>query len=446
MEMKIKTVRETICNAGLIILVVITLPALAVSLIRIPTVGWQPIMGVHIVAVSLVVLLAIFRNRFSYNVRATAIVALIFSVGAGELFNFGIIGAGGAYLVHASIIAAILLSRKQSIYIFAVCSFLVLLAFLTYKTDTINIDLDLSPYLKDAGSWGNFYFDYLLIYVTTLAAFHCIYGALIRSVKELEKHNSTLEDQVAIRTAELVEENKRTESALVAEREAVKNNLNFIDMISHEYRTPLSVITSSLDLLRNDLDHDRNEATQAILGRMSVSAARLLGLFELALNEKRIRASNVVLSPTKIDLVDEVINVAADFTRHIYRDHHIVVDDSKWYDTPLSMDRDLMVTAFSNILDNACKYSEPSRVTILLKTQSDAASIEVSDAGVGVPERDLEHVFEKYYRSESTGNKPGAGVGLYLIKKIVELHQGHVSLTSKQFDGTTVRVHLPIRN
>lgn len=71
----IHDIKDTICNAGLIILVVITVPALAVSLLRIPTVGWQPIMGVHIVCVSFVVLLAIFRKHFSYFVRAATILS-----------------------------------------------------------------------------------------------------------------------------------------------------------------------------------------------------------------------------------------------------------------------------------------------------------------------------------------------------------------------------------
>ncbi len=193
----ITDVRETICKTGIIILVIITIPSLIASLLRIFSFGWQPIMGLHLICVSIVVVVGILRNRLSYAVKAGSIVLLVFIVGAGELFQFGVLGAGGSYLTHAAIIAAILFSRKTSIIIFSTASFTILAGYFAFKNNIVGLhNIDIYAYAKDLSSWGNFYFDYLLIWASTIAAFFYIASALISSIRGLE-------EKVAQRTHEL---------------------------------------------------------------------------------------------------------------------------------------------------------------------------------------------------------------------------------------------------
>ncbi len=193
----ITDVRETICKTGIIILVIITIPSLLASLLRIFCIGWQPIMWLHLICVSIVMVVGILRNRLSYSTRAGSIVLLVFIVGVGELLQFGVLGAGGSYLTHASIIAAILFSRKSSILIFSLSSLTILAGYFAFKSDITGIqNIDIYAYAKDWSSWGNFYFDYLLIWASTIATFYYIASALISSIRGLE-------DKVAQRTHEL---------------------------------------------------------------------------------------------------------------------------------------------------------------------------------------------------------------------------------------------------
>jgi len=439
----LQEIKETICTTGLLILVIITIPSLIASVSRVAIVGWQPIMMIHLFCVSLVILLYLFRKRFSYTVRASTIVVLIFVVGAGELYNFGIIGAGGAYLAHSAIIAAVLLNARRSIALFTLCSMLMLGMYFIYQKGIISIDLDIHSYTTSRSAWGNFYFDYLLIWASTTAAFYYIIHALNHSITELETNNTDLELLVEQRTSELTSKKRELELALEAEKAAVKSNVNFIDMISHEYRTPLSIMMSSIDLLELDAKNNPDKDNEKTLSKMRTAGLRLRALLELSLNQKRIDASNIVFSPDETDFAVNVIHVAAELARSAHPEHRIIVDDSMWRDLTIRVDCQLMISAISNLLDNACKYSDPSVVKVILKDSEDTVSVAVCDNGVGIPEQDLDQIFEKYFRAKGSGNKSGAGVGLYLVKKIVQLHEGEISIDSRKGEGTTIAIEIP---
>ncbi len=193
----IKEVKEKICGTGLFILFIITIPSLVASLLRIINFGWQPPMILHIICVSVVILMAKYRDNLSYTLKAGGIVTLVFIVGVGELLYYGILGAGGAYLTFACVIAGILFNSRFSIALFSVSTLIILIDYFLYNHNLNGIkDLDIISYAQDWSAWGNFYFDYLLIWASIIAAFYYISSALTSSIKELEY-------KVAQRTQEL---------------------------------------------------------------------------------------------------------------------------------------------------------------------------------------------------------------------------------------------------
>ena len=210
--MDINQVREKICSYGLVILLIVSIPVLIESLMRIPSLGWQPIMFLHIAIVSTIILTTIFRHRCSYNMRSTVIVIAIFLVGTGEMLNFGIIGSGWLYLVHASIIGAILFDTKKSVFIFFLSSLVIGFSLMVFKYEVVNIPVDIYAYSKEVTTWGYYYTDFLLIYCTIIAAFYFLNNGLLKLVKKLEHQNLTLEARVAARTKDLEIEMRKAET------------------------------------------------------------------------------------------------------------------------------------------------------------------------------------------------------------------------------------------
>ena len=241
-------------------------------------------------------------------------------------------------------------------------------------------------------------------------------------------------------TRRLALEKQRVEAALAAEREAIRQNLNFIDMISHEYRTPLAVLSSSLDILEETSPDDRRSVH---LQRMRKSTHRLLNLFETSLKKRRLDSSQVQVVKTAIDL-SQIGRSVADYTQRTHPDHKIIVDLDENECFEIKADPDLLNIALVNLLDNACKYSKPgSSVRLTFARTARDFTIEVIDQGMGIDAEEKVHVFEKYYRSSKVGSVTGSGVGLFLVKNIVELHGGSINLYAPLLGGTRVSIVLP---
>lgn len=278
-----------------------------------------------------------------------------------------------------------------------------------------------------------------------------------KKTRELKRLNARLESRVAERTAKLKksqdaykamylnaeEERKRTQLALKAEREAIQQNLNFMDMISHEYRTPLSVISSSIELIEKKCRLDGFSTIDDQIGKMKLSCQRLIDIFQSALGKERLDTLTPRLHMKRLFLAP-LLESAVELTKTSHTDHEITFTGTAGGHIRIMADEKLMVTVFKNILDNACKYSEPAHpVQITVDAIGDHVAVHVSDRGMGIGDHEIGHVFEKYFRSERTGKKQGAGLGLFLVQTIVALHQGEVRLASRPNAGTRVTVCLP---
>lgn len=243
-------------------------------------------------------------------------------------------------------------------------------------------------------------------------------------------------------TYELKISKQELEVALIAEREVIKQNLNFIDMISHEYRTPLSIISTSIDSLETKPIASDPKKVSHYVGVIRRASERLLSIYESSLHEKRINLSGIMPYKKSVEILS-VVEVAVEFTRSIYPAHQVLIRDIIRPDSTVFADNELLTTAIINVIENACKYSSPSRVEVSIEKVESRCVIKITDKGIGIDSSELEVVFEKYYRSGLTKQKPGAGVGLYLVKKIIELHSGSVEIISRRKEGTTVVISIP---
>jgi signal transduction histidine kinase len=256
--------------------------------------------------------------------------------------------------------------------------------------------------------------------------------------------NESLEAQVQERTVTLMDEIARREKSENEVRRALdvmvrarQEQQDFVAMVSHEFRTPLAIINTVTQQLASNLDAPREKSQQRCedirdsTRRMSdmmdefLSFDRLGG--ELNLNLRRIQATELLRAVT-----DE-------FDIHRL---HTDCDDAIG---ELNCDVQLLRVALRNLLTNALRHSpENVPVQLITRNQGDGSVIfEVRDSGSGIPADEIPRLFQKYFRGRGSLNKPGAGLGLYLVERIAGLHGGTVTVDSILGQGASFKLSIP---
>lgn len=220
---------------------------------------------------------------------------------------------------------------------------------------------------------------------------------------------------------------------------------NFISNASHELRTPLTSITGQLEVtLLNDRSPEEykmvmNSVLEDIKNLNHLSN-RLLLLAQTSAGEREGR-----MTPVRIDEIiwqakEELMKRRDGFKIHIDLDANLD-DDSR---LTIRGDEQLIKTAFSNIIDNGCKYSPDKTARVFIQASKDRVTIQFTDNGMGISPVDIPNIFEPFYRGTNTKNIRGHGIGLSMVKGIIKLHKGTIELASSLGSGTAVTVTLPI--
>jgi PAS domain S-box-containing protein len=232
--------------------------------------------------------------------------------------------------------------------------------------------------------------------------------------------------------------------ALEREKELSKLKSNFVSMVSHEFRTPLGIIQSSAELLRDFFQKMQPSEREEQLESVIRNTGRMAGMMEEILVLSRLDAGKLEFQPATLDfnsfcrrIVDEVLSAT---------NGRCLIELSLAPLPPEARaDEQLLGHIFTNLLSNAVKYSEPGAVVrfTIERDGVDAVCV-VRDEGIGIAGEDQPHLFEAFHRGRNVGTRPGTGLGLLMVKRCVELHRGNVRLASQLGEGTTVTVRLPL--
>jgi len=235
-----------------------------------------------------------------------------------------------------------------------------------------------------------------------------------------------------------------TLKALAREKELSQLKSNFVSMVSHEFRTPLGIIQSSAELLRDFYTKMQADEREEQLDSIFRNTRRMAGMMEEILVLSRLDAGKLEFQPASLDLrsfcgrvVDEVLSAT---------NRRCPIELSLDSVPPEAQaDERLLGHIFTNLLSHAVKYSEPGATVhfILERNGSDAVGT-VRDRGLGILEQDQQKLFTAFHRGANVGSRPGTGLGLMLVKRCADLHGGKVRLTSEIGEGTTVVVTLPL--
>ncbi len=235
---------------------------------------------------------------------------------------------------------------------------------------------------------------------------------------------------------------------ITREKEVSKKKSEFVAHVSHELRTPLSSIRAYVEMLVDGEASDE-QTRKEYYDIIQTSAERLGRLIDNMLNISRIEAGTVRINKEPI-AVSVVVKEACDVMRPPAEQKNITFTEHL---TPViyrvSADRDLLYQAVLNLVSNAVKYTpDGGHVTVKMTAREEQRNmlIEVIDTGAGIPEEDLPHMFEKFFRVEKNKQMAkGTGLGLNLVKQIVEqVHGGQISLRSEVGKGSTFAITLPL--
>jgi PAS domain S-box-containing protein len=227
------------------------------------------------------------------------------------------------------------------------------------------------------------------------------------------------------------------------EQEKSLNELKgrFLSMISHEFRTPLSVIMTSVEILRR---HGMEEGKwQGRLERITTQVNRLNRMLSDITHVYKGQVKNVELQAESLDLAAILLSLREDILATYPHIDDILLEISG-HAQNIQADEDLIHQMLVNLLSNAAKYSgEGRQVELYLHYENEGVDISVQDHGIGIPAADRAHLFELFYRGSNTSTTIGTGLGLIIVKNAVEAHNGRLSYESQEGVGTRFRVWLP---
>ena len=234
------------------------------------------------------------------------------------------------------------------------------------------------------------------------------------------------------------------EEKLSHEQSITQMQGNFVSMITHEFRTPLTQIDAQAQRLARMKDCLQPDDISDRAGRIRLAVARIVRMIDQLVDTTRLMDgdSNLFFHPEPIDLIDVL--------RGVCRVHRELSPTAmileRYEDNKLMMrgDSKLLFQAFSNLVSNAIKYSPAdAKVVIRAAKANERVIVMVDDDGIGIPSKDQDHVFSRYYRGSNVSGFVGTGIGLFLVATVVRMHNGEVTVDSSEGRGSRFTTTMP---
>ena len=236
----------------------------------------------------------------------------------------------------------------------------------------------------------------------------------------------------------------------VKQRISVLEELNqlkseFVANISHELRTPLASIIGFSETI--DSDTDMPESVKTDFNKIILTEAkRLAELINDVLDISKLEGGKVVLERSDFNAVDMLGDSVSNFRQRADEKSISITEEYPELPVIINADKERLQQAFENIISNAVKFTNPGgRITVFVRVRKNELETIISDTGIGIPKKDLQYIFQKFYKvSRADSTIPGSGLGLALVKQIIDLHKGFISIKSEEENGTTVIIKLQL--
>lgn len=267
-----------------------------------------------------------------------------------------------------------------------------------------------------------------------------------RKEKELQKLNNELEEKVKQRTAELYEANRELTKALEKEREINELKSRIVLNVSHGFKTPLTSILSSAQLLQvyAEKDHPFKQKIVKHGVKIENSVRALNNLLTSVLFFGKADENKMEYKPKKLFIGAFVKELIAGIKAGVDNNVRVKVDLGDLPKT-ITTDGELLYQIFDNLLSNATKYSKSGQeVTFKLNFEDQKLVGTVIDNGIGIPKSEQNQLFDRFFRAKNVGIVEGSGLGLSIVKKCIEVMKGEITFQSEPNKETVFQVSIPV--
>jgi signal transduction histidine kinase len=261
-----------------------------------------------------------------------------------------------------------------------------------------------------------------------------------RHYEEVQHLAETLEERIAARTQELQSANERLQ-----ELDRLKSS--FVSIVSHELRTPMTSIKGLVENMLDGLTGNLNDRQTFYLGRVQHNIERLTRMINDLLDLSRIEAGRMDLHQSAVN-IGSLAREVVEMLQPLAEEHSLILETN--ISTAIGFiqgDRDKLIQIFTNLINNALKFTEsPGTVTVEVKQRDDGLiQTCITDTGCGIPLEEQQIIFERFYRGQSSEMKNrGAGLGLAITRSLVELHGGSIWVESRPGEGSRFCFILPV--
>jgi signal transduction histidine kinase len=269
---------------------------------------------------------------------------------------------------------------------------------------------------------------------------------LVMELDDIEATNLSVRVNEGNGTDEISQLSQTFNKMLTRLESAFNMQKNFIANASHELRTPLTVMSGQIEvmLLKDRKTDDYKETLKTIwdeIKNLTNISNRLLLLAQTSSDLQQINFNNCRIDEILWQCRQDILKRHPQYKVDIELDINIDGDDK----LTVYGSEPLLKTAFLNIIDNACKYSNPNAVAIIItNTNTPEVEINFRDKGIGIPEDELKNIYEPFYRAKNVLAIKGHGIGLSLVEKITTLHRGTIVVKSNTSEGSVFRIILPL--
>lgn len=297
------------------------------------------------------------------------------------------------------------------------------------------VEISLSPYSTPEGK-------FVIAFIVDIT---------IRKIEE-EKRKSTsseLEKLVKNRTIilegaieELEKTKKELKNALEKEKDLNELKSRFVSMASHEFRTPLTTMLTSLSLVTKYAEQNDKENQGKHVGRIKTSINNLTDILNDFLSVSKLEEGKIENNPEGLNLKTFINDIIAEM-------HSMAIDGQKIThqhsgEEIVSIDKKLLKNILFNLISNAIKFSPQGQtIEVAATVLNSTIKISVKDKGIGIPADDQKHLFERFFRGKNAVNIQGTGLGLNIVAKYVELMKGSLNFESKEKKGTLFTIIIP---
>jgi PAS domain S-box-containing protein len=281
-----------------------------------------------------------------------------------------------------------------------------------------------------------------------------------RIEESLKQANELLELKVQERTEDLqllvhklkieISERERAEAEMrkMLEKEKELNELKtrFVSMVSHEFRTPLTIIRSSAQIIQKYKDKLNTEKELDYLERITSTVDLMTDILENVLFIGKSDSDKIKFHPAPINIIEFCINVINDINMVNQTFDEIVFRNNAKKEIVVA-DENILRHILINLLSNAIKYNiNKKQIEFSLNTDEEKTEFIIKDQGIGIPAEDQDRIFEPFHRSENVGTISGTGLGMSVVLRSIKLHEGTISFSSQENKGTTFKVTIPALN